>query len=212
MPRMAMVLLSVYSVFVVGCRGTNGDEVLTNTDVEMLVEAGVPADVIVSKIRVTRPAFNTSVEQLVALSQAGLPTAVVDAMITSSATANPQQDGSMGDSQDQIIDVMSALTSQLMVMAAGVFAIVGGIVAARTQKLKGVRCLLTSLGAFTLSALCGYFLQGLMISELQAGKVDPGGWLAFWGLAQFSLFLAASALFVWFVGVNLRDSLNVPQK
>ena len=55
-------------------------EVLDNEDIVNLTEAGLPAEVIVAKIETTATAFDTSVEQLVALAQAGVHADVLAAM------------------------------------------------------------------------------------------------------------------------------------
>lgn len=55
-------------------------EVLDNEDIVNLTEAGLPAEVIVAKIETTATAFDTGVEQLVALAQAGVHADVLAAM------------------------------------------------------------------------------------------------------------------------------------
>lgn len=60
--------------------GQEQEEVLTNADIVALTEAGVPAEAIVIKIESTRSDFDTTVEQLIALSQAGVDASVVAAM------------------------------------------------------------------------------------------------------------------------------------
>ena len=60
--------------------GQDQEEVLTNTDIIALTEAGVPAEAIVIKIESTRSDFDTTVEQLIALSRAGVDASVVAAM------------------------------------------------------------------------------------------------------------------------------------
>ena len=67
--------------------GQNSDEVLTNADIVTLTEAGLPAAVIVAKIAATRTDFETTVEQLVALSQADVDAGVIEAMMEAASTA-----------------------------------------------------------------------------------------------------------------------------
>lgn len=57
------------------------EEVLTNADVVALSESGLPASVIVTKIEGTKADFDVSVEQLVALSKAGVDGSVIEAMM-----------------------------------------------------------------------------------------------------------------------------------
>lgn len=69
--------------------GQQREEVLTNADIVALTEAGVPAEAILIKIESTRSDFDTSVEQLIALSRAGVDASVVAAMTKKSATEAP---------------------------------------------------------------------------------------------------------------------------
>ena len=73
-------LLMVASFWVPASMGQVQDEVLTNADIVMLTDAGVPAEAIVNKINSARTNFDTSVEQLVALSKAGVDASVMAAM------------------------------------------------------------------------------------------------------------------------------------
>ena len=57
------------------------EEVLTNADIVTLTEAGLPATLILAKIASTRTAFDTTVDALVALSQAAVDPDVIAAMI-----------------------------------------------------------------------------------------------------------------------------------
>ena len=70
--------------------GQEGAEVLANADVVKLTEAGLPASVIVAKIAATRTDFDTSVDQLVALSGAGVDAAVIEAMLAAGSRDVPR--------------------------------------------------------------------------------------------------------------------------
>ena len=74
----------------------DGGEVLTNEDVLKLTEAGLPADVIVAKIAASETDFDTSVAQLIALTEAGVDDSVLEAMAGAGAVA-PTADA--GDSE-----------------------------------------------------------------------------------------------------------------
>ena len=69
--------------------GQEQEEVLTNADIIALTEAGVPAEVILIKIESTRSDFDTTVEQLIMLSRAGVDASVVAAMTRKSTTEAP---------------------------------------------------------------------------------------------------------------------------
>ncbi len=64
-------------------------EVLTNEDVVRLTESGLPAAVIVAKIRTSRTDFDTSVDALVALSEAKVDAEVLEAMANAGAEPAP---------------------------------------------------------------------------------------------------------------------------
>ena len=59
----------------------DGGEVLTNEDVLKLTEAGLAAEVIVAKIAASETDFDTAVAQLIALTEAGVDTSVLEAMV-----------------------------------------------------------------------------------------------------------------------------------
>lgn len=65
-------------------------ETLTNTDVIALHQAGLSSDVIVQKISASTCRFTTDTESLIALKKAGVPDAVVTAMLRATAPAPTQ--------------------------------------------------------------------------------------------------------------------------
>ena len=70
------------------------DEALTNEDVIRLTEAGIGASVIVARIDASPTAFDLSVDQLVALAEAGVDDDVLAAMVA--VTAGPAAERSPG--------------------------------------------------------------------------------------------------------------------
>ena len=71
------------------------DEALTNEDVIRLTEAGIGASVIVARIDASPTAFDLSVDQLVALAEAGVDDDVLAAMVavTAGPAAEPARAG-----------------------------------------------------------------------------------------------------------------------
>ena len=67
-------------------------EVLTNEDVVRLTQSGLPASVIVAKIRNSQTDFDTSVEALVALSEAQVDAEVLESMANAAAEAEAEAD------------------------------------------------------------------------------------------------------------------------
>ncbi len=80
--------------------GQGQEEVLTNADIIALTEAGVPAEAIVIKIESTRSDFDTSVEQLIALSTAGVDASVVAAMTRKDTAEAPRPEAARQPSID----------------------------------------------------------------------------------------------------------------
>ncbi len=64
---------------------------LTNKDVLVLIEAGLPAPAIVAKIETSRTDFDTSADQLVKLSKAGANASVLEAMIRAGPVARHRE-------------------------------------------------------------------------------------------------------------------------
>ena len=67
-------------------------EVLTNEDVVRLTQSGLPGSVIVAKITTSSTDFDTSVDALVALSEAGVDPEVLEAMTRAGASSAPVAD------------------------------------------------------------------------------------------------------------------------
>ena len=77
----ARALLLVFAALCAVCQHANAaTEVLGNGDVIAMAKAGLPAEVIVAKINASETAFDTSVATLISLSEAGVDTAVIEAM------------------------------------------------------------------------------------------------------------------------------------
>lgn len=86
MPQRLRLILLLALLTVTHSMGAHAQEVLTNESVLKLHAAGLPAEVIIAKIRSTQTKFDTSVDGLVALSEAGLAKEVIAEMTGSSAS------------------------------------------------------------------------------------------------------------------------------
>ena len=60
-------------------------EILTNDDVTRMVEAGLSAPTIITKIVTTTSRFDVKVDTLIELAEAGIPPTVIDAMMDQSS-------------------------------------------------------------------------------------------------------------------------------
>ena len=90
---LAVGSLAVLMIFVAETAQAQEEEVLSNMDIVLLTEVGLPASVIIAKIEATISDFDTSVEQLVFLSNADVNPAVIMAMMNAvkSARAQPKE-------------------------------------------------------------------------------------------------------------------------
>ena len=85
LPGIVCILLLGISVSV---QAQDGAEVLTNDKVVMMTKAGLPASIIVNKIRASKTNFNTSTEELIRLQQARVPAEIINAMVEASSSAS----------------------------------------------------------------------------------------------------------------------------
>ena len=66
----------------------SGGEVLTNEKVTTMAKAGLPASIIVNKIRASKTNFNTTTEELIRLQQSRVSAEIINAMVEASSTAS----------------------------------------------------------------------------------------------------------------------------
>ncbi len=78
--------------------GQEAGDVLTNDDIVRMAQAGLPAAVIVAKIQSSSTDFETSVDTLLALSEAEIAPEILEAMVSANAPAAPSSDGVSGES------------------------------------------------------------------------------------------------------------------
>ena len=108
--------------------------------------------------------------------------------------------------QIEMIAALRELTLQLLLIAAGVFGIVGGFVASADKTFVAKCLLILSLLCFAASALAGYLLHGAIISLLNAGRFDPfHSVVQGAGLCQIGFFLVGGILFICFIARNVAS-------
>ncbi len=86
------LVLSVLFVAASPAAGQDPPEVLTNADILTLAEAGLPTMLILAKIELTRTDFDTTVDALVALFEAGVDPTVLVAMTRGRASLSASID------------------------------------------------------------------------------------------------------------------------
>ncbi|MFY9824897.1 MAG: hypothetical protein WAM82_26200 [Thermoanaerobaculia bacterium] len=62
---------------------------LTNEDIVTMVQAGLPTDVVIEKIRTSKTAFDTSTDALVSLKKAGVGSDIIRLMVNPAAESKP---------------------------------------------------------------------------------------------------------------------------
>src|ERR1700724_3513815 len=84
----AVVVLScVFLGAMPGMAAPAAQKPLTNEDIVSMVQAGLPQDVVVEKIKTSKTAFDTSTEALVALKKAGVAGDIIRIMVNPAAEA-----------------------------------------------------------------------------------------------------------------------------
>ena len=115
----------------------------------------------------------------------------------------------MDQAQVEMIGTLRELTLQIMLIAAGVFGIVGGFVASSEKRFSSKYLLLSSLFLFAVSALAGYAVHGFMISLLDGHRFDPFNGKVVWaGIAQIGTFVLGGLLFICFIARNVSGGEN----
>jgi hypothetical protein len=110
----------------------------------------------------------------------------------------------MADQTPEVIETLRQLTLQIMLISAGVFGIVGGFLSSSDKKFCRKVPLGFALILFAISALLGYFLHGVIISQLNTKTFDPfSNMLVFLGVSQIFSFFIGGVLFTWFVIANI---------
>ncbi|MCY3932716.1 MAG: hypothetical protein OXH70_13485 [Acidobacteria bacterium] len=92
MKRASLCLLAGLCLIATTTFGQDTAEVLTNEDVVRLTQSGLPGSVIIAKITTSSTDFDTSVDALVALSEAGVDPGVLEAMTNAGAPSAPAAD------------------------------------------------------------------------------------------------------------------------
>jgi len=111
----------------------------------------------------------------------------------------------MDDHEAQALETLRNLTLQWMLIAAGVFGIVGGFITASEKEFHHSISLMLALSALALSGFFGYVIHGALIDMLTEKKFNPK-WVKKWAAAQMLLFIAGSILFIWFVFFNIGSA------
>lgn len=110
----------------------------------------------------------------------------------------------MTDFEKESLETLRSLSLQVMLIAAGVFGIVGGFISATGKEYETVPLLIIALVSFSLSALAGYVVHGSLVSLLKAQQFSPNHcWIQIPGFFQIGLSTLGGILFTVFVVFNL---------
>src|SRR5947209_11427889 len=83
----AFLLVLACSLPIFGQDGTSS-EILTNDKVVTMVKAGLPPNIIINKIHVSKTNFNTSTDELIRLQQSRVPPEIINAIVEASSNAS----------------------------------------------------------------------------------------------------------------------------
>jgi len=90
--KVRRIAVTLVLILLLGNRGHAADnptKPLTNEDIVALVQAGLPSDVIIEKIKTGKTSFDTSTEALVGLKNAGVGSDVIRVMVNPAAELKP---------------------------------------------------------------------------------------------------------------------------
>lgn len=106
----------------------------------------------------------------------------------------------------EAIDSIREITLQLILIAVGVFAVVGGLVAGKDDEKEYRHRIAISISfiLFGISILLGLFAYGTLIFDLSSGTFCPAGYLRLWALGQWGFFFLAAPFLVWFLIINIH--------
>lgn len=163
-------------------------EVLRNSDVIQLVQAGLPAEIVLKKIQVSETAFDTSVVAILALREARVPDAVIEAMLgvgpsqpvasaTIPAGSIPKQEaGLAGAPQPGRNFVHPVLGVEMIWVQPGEF-IMGGV----TRQLEGTIMGIPGTGGMAslprtkVTLTKGYWIAKTEVTQAQWRKIMGSG-------------------------------------
>lgn len=85
---LSVCLVLIGSQAIVLAQDGTSEEVVTNEKVITMTKAGLPASIIVSKIRASKTNFNTNTDELIRLQQLHVPAEIINAMVEASSHAS----------------------------------------------------------------------------------------------------------------------------
>lgn len=111
----------------------------------------------------------------------------------------------MDEHDKQALETLRGLTLQVMLIAAGVFGVVGGFITSSEKAFSGVIWLMLALIGFAISGLFGYLVHGVIIGLLNQQKRFSASYfgIQIFTLFQILLFTALSLFFIVFIAINI---------
>lgn len=110
----------------------------------------------------------------------------------------------MTDAQKEALETLRNLSLQVMLIAAGVFGIVGGFISSSSKIFQSGWLIVVALLCFAVSWVFGYLVHGTAIGLLIKNQFDPQNWAVQGSsLLQVVAFCVGGFFFVLFVAANL---------
>lgn len=113
----------------------------------------------------------------------------------------------LSEYQKEALTAIKDMTSNLLFLAIGVFALVGGYLSKDAPIFKGRKVLMWSFFCFGFSLAGGLVLYMRLIDQLQAQSFDPNDGLLRWSsIIQILSIVVGSLLFFLFLRSNIKDA------
>lgn len=106
--------------------------------------------------------------------------------------------------QKETVASIREITLQLILIAVGVFALLGSFATAENRTFKARGLLWIAFALLGLSVICGLFAYGNLIWTLGKGIFDPFGAVAGLAKVQWGTFGLGGLLFALFVVLNIK--------
>jgi hypothetical protein len=87
--KAGVVLFLMLFAIAAGAAAPGAQKPLTNEDIVSMVQAGLPQEVVIEKIKTSKSAFDTSTQALIALKKAGVSPDIIRVMVNPAAEAKP---------------------------------------------------------------------------------------------------------------------------